>query len=161
MNGVRGYLLSIVAASLIVSLISVYPQKKSFQRVIILFGGLFLLLTLLRPVLSFRFGDLRSYLAQFEADESLISDAVEEGQNESARLITEQTQEYILDKAEELGMSLSAEVSLAALSDSYQYPYSVTLHGHWTQEQKQTLAMYISQTLGIPEERQIWNEDSS
>lgn len=160
MSDVRGYLLSIVAASFLVSLVSVFPQKKTFQRVIVLCGGLFILVTLLRPIISFRFGDLRKYLDRYEVDESLISDALEESQNESARLITEQTEEYILDKAAELGMTLSVEVSLATLTGSYQYPYSVTLEGSCTQEQRTALAVYISQTLGIPEERQIWNADN-
>lgn len=161
MSGIRGYLLGIVAASFLVSLVCAFPQTKGIKRVLTLCGGLFLLLTLVRPVLAFRVGDLRSYLDQYSLDDSVISQALEDGQNESARLITEQTSEYILDKAAELGASITPEVTLASLSESYQYPYSVTIKGQWTPRQRQELTTYISQTLGIPEERQIWSEDNS
>ncbi len=161
MNALRDYLLGVVAASFLVSLVCAFPQRKSIKRVLTLCGGLFLLITLVRPILHLRIGDLQAYFQQYEMDESLISDALQEGQKESARLITEQTEEYILDKAAELGASITPEVALAALSENYQYPYSVTLHGQWTQAQQQELSTYISQTLGIPEERQIWSEDNS
>ncbi|MBE6933095.1 MAG: hypothetical protein E7464_06940 [Ruminococcaceae bacterium] len=161
MSEVRGYLLTIVGASFLVSLVCAFPQKKGIKRVVTLCCGLFLLLTLVRPILSFRFGDLSKYLDQYQMDDSVIHDALEAGQNESARLITEQTVEYILDKATALGASIHPEVTLASLGESYQYPYSVTISGHWTPQQKQELTIYISQTLGIPEERQLWSEDNS
>lgn len=161
MSEVRGYLLSIVGASFLVSLVCAFPQKKGIKRVVTLCGGLFLLLTLVRPILSFRFGDLTKYLKQYQVDDTVISEALEAGQNESARLITQQTVEYILDKAAALGADICPEVTLAALGESYQYPHSVTITGQWTPQQRQELTMYISQTLGIPEERQIWSEDNS
>ena len=161
MSEVRNYLFSIVAASFLVSIVCSFPQKRGVKRTLTLCGGLFLLLTLVRPILSFRFGDLSKYLDQYQVDESVIHDALEAGQNESARLITQQTEEYILDKAAELGASVSPEITLAALGENYQYPHSVTITGQWTPQQKQELTVYISQTLGIPEERQLWSEDDS
>ncbi len=161
MSEARKYLLTLVGAALLISLVQAFPQKKALQRVLSLCGGLFLMLTLLKPVLSFKFGDLGELLQQFEMDPALIEETLEKGQNESARLITEQTQEYILDKAAELGAELSVEVTLKQLSENYRYPYQVTLRGRWTAEQTQALRLYIAQTLGIPEERQIWNADLS
>ena len=158
MSKIKAYLLSIVAAAFVVSIISMLPQKKSIKKVVTLCGGLFLLLTLLRPVVCLKFDDMEDFLAKNALDETLIEEALADGQNESARLITERTQEYILDKAEALGAAVSAEVTLRALSGSYQYPYSVRLDGTWSQEQKKALGDYIAQTLGIPEERQLWNE---
>ncbi len=160
MSAVRDYLFAIVATALAVSLISSFPQRKSIRQVVTLCGGLILLICLLRPVIYLKFGDLQDFLSQYEVDESLISQVLEDGQNETARLITAQTEEYILDKAAQLGASVEAEVTLSALSDSYQYPYSVTLRGRWTPAQKENLTQYISQTLGIPEERQIWNNQN-
>ena len=161
MSEVRGYLLSVVGSSFLVSLVCAFPQKKGIQRVVTLCGGLFLMLTLVRPVLSFHFGDLAKYLDQYQVDNAVIDDALKAGQNESARLITEQTEEYILDKAAALGADIHSEVTLASLDESYQYPYSVTITGHWTPQQRQELTLYISEILGIPEERQIWSEDNS
>lgn len=153
------YLLAIVAAALAVSLAASIPQKKSIKQIVTLLGGAILLIALIRPVISLHFGDLEEYLSRFEPDEALISGALQQEQNETSALITQATREYILDKARELGASVEVEIELAALSDSYQYPYRVRLTGTWTVGQRQELSEYISQTLGIPEERQIWNED--
>lgn len=157
----REYLLSVTAAALLVSLVAAFSQRKSIQRVVALCGGLLLLLTVLRPVIDLRTGDAEEWFSRFRPDGSVIDGAVKEGQKESARLITERTQEYILDKAEALGAQLSVQVTLRALSGSYQYPYTVILTGTWTQAQKQALSEEIARDLGIPEERQIWNEAPS
>ena len=154
----RAYLLSVTAAALLVSLVAAFSQRKSIRRIVTLCGGLFLLLTVLRPVLALRFTGAEDWFSRFRPDESVIDDAVSEGQKETARLITERTQEYILDKAGALGAEVSVQVTLRALSGSYQYPYTVILTGTWTQAQRRTLSGEIARGLGIPEERQIWNE---
>lgn len=154
----KTYLLSIVAAAFLVSILASVPQNKPFMRILRLCGGLYLLIVVLKPLLSLNGTQLSTYLEQFRVDTSVIEDSVEEGKMESAKLIKEQTKEYILDKADAIGASVAAEVELQTLSDTYPYPYCVTLTGTWTQTQKKALEEYISQTLGIPEERQIWNK---
>ncbi len=150
------YLFSVAACALAVSLACSVPQKKSIGRIVTLLGGMIVLLALLRPLMQHRFGNLESYLKRYAPDDSMISSALEEGQNESGRLISEQTCEYILDKARSVGARVEVQIELAALSDYYRYPYRATLRGDWTPEQKAAISAYISDTLGIPEERQIW-----
>lgn len=156
----RTYLLSAVASAFLVSLLSAFPQRKSIRRIVTLCGGIFLLLTLVRPLLQLRFGDLEDYFSQFQPEEAVIDGAVAEGEKESARLITERTREYILDKAGTLGAAISVEVTLRTLTGAYQYPYSVTITGDWTEEQRRALTEYMAGTLGIPEERQLWNKEN-
>lgn len=156
----RKYLLSVVAAAFLVSLVEALPQKRSTHRILALCGGIFLLLTVVRPMLSLTREDVSRYFSSEQADTSVIDEAVENRQKESARLITQRTQEYILDKAAALGFTVEAQVELRLLTEEYQYPYSVTLRGQWTPAQKSELEKYISQTLGIPEERQIWNNQN-
>ncbi len=153
------YLFSVVAAALAVSLVSVLPQSKGIRRISSLLGGLIVLLALLRPVLRLRIGNLEHYLDRYQADCASVNAVVRAGEKESARLITEQTRAYILDKAGALGIEVEPQIELAALSEHYRYPYRVTLRGSWTAQSRQELSQYISQTLGIPEERQIWQED--
>lgn len=157
----KSYLFSVIAAAILVSLFSALPQKKGISRILRLCCALFLFAALLTPLMHLELEHPKQWFSQYMPDEDIINQAVEDSENETAVLITRQTEEYILDKAEELGLSLSAEITLASLSEHYQYPYSVMLHGKWTQAQKEALSQYITQTLGIPEERQIWSDPDS
>ena len=159
MSAVRRYLLALVAAALAVSLVKIIPQSKGLRRVVDLLGGTVLLITLMRPLIALRLGDPAEYLQKVKPDDALIDEAVAHAENESARLITDQTEAYILDKARALGADLEVRVELAALSEHYRYPYRATIRGVWTASQKQALSEYLSQTLGILEERQIWQEE--
>ena len=161
MIAVQNALFRVVAAALAVSLISVIPMKRSLRRVISAGCGALLLLTVLTPLLRLRDVDPRDYLSQFEIDDSLIDGALRDGQTRARALIKEQTEAYIWDKAAAMGAEVRAQVTLAALSEHYSYPYAVTLTGRWTASQRQALSGYIAQTLGIPPERQTWREGSS
>ena len=159
MNEMQSVLFRIVVLSLAVGLISAVPVKRSTRRVITAGCGALLLIALLGPLLSAREIDLDQYLQQFRMDEDLIDEAIRDGQTQTGALIKQQTAEYILQRAGALGADVRAEVTLAALSEHYQYPYVVTLTGRWTQEQRRELSAYLSQTLGIPPERQTWREE--
>ena len=159
MSVLQRYLLAVTAAALAVSLVRAVPQNRSIGRIVDLIGGVIVLIVLLRPVLSLSVHDLDSFFSEFRPDDALIDEAVSAGEKESARLITEQTRAYILDKARALGAEVTVQIELAALSEHYQYPYRVTLRGRWTAQQRKALGDYLFQALGIPEERQIWQEN--
>ena len=161
MIAVQNALFRVVAAALAVSLINVIPVKRSIRRVICAGCGAFLLLTVLTPLLRLQDVEPKDYLSQFQIDEALIDDALQDGQTRAQALITEQTEAYIWDKAAALGAEVRAKITLAALSEHYSYPYAVTLTGRWTPAQRQALSDYIAQTLGIPPERQTRREGSS
>ena len=157
----REALLRVIAAALTVSLLDLLPVKKSLRRIISAGCGALLLLTLMEPVLTLRDVDPEKFLSQYRMDERMINDAVQAEQKKTEALITEQTEAYILDKAASLGARVRVEVTLAALSESYSYPYALTLTGRWTPRQQRELSAYLSTTLGIPPERQTWREGPS
>lgn len=157
----KNYLFSVIAAAILVSLFSTLPQKNGISKILRLCCALFLFAALFMPLVNLKLDDPEQWFSQYQPEEDVISKAVADSEKETAVLIMRQTEEYILDKAEELGFSPVVTVALAALSEHYQYPYRVTLRGQWTQGQKEALSQYIAQTLGIPEERQIWNDPAS
>lgn len=161
MNQIQMLLFRVVAAALVFSLISVIPVRRGVRRVVNTACGALLLLTLLGPALRLKRIDPEDYLKRFQPDESLIDEAIQESRSQTRALISGQTTAYILDKAAALGAQVHAEVTLAALSEHYQYPYAVRITGRWTETQRQALSGYISQTLGIPPERQTWEEAAS
>ncbi len=157
----KKYLFSVIAAAILVSLFSTFQQKKGISKIFRICCALFLFAALLKPLINLELDDPERWFFRYQPEEQVISQAIEDSEKETAVLITRQTEEYILDKAEELGFSPTVEINLAALSEHYQYPYRVTLRGQWTQSQKEALSQYIAQILGIPEERQIWNDPAS
>ena len=161
MSGVQAVLFRVVAAALAVSLITAVPLKNAAERVIRTACGALLLIVLLGPLLRLRDIDPAQYLERFQIDENMIDGALLESRQRAGALITEQTAAYIWDKAEALGAEVRVEVTLASLSEHYSYPYAVTLTGSWTEAQRRALSAYISQTLGIPPERQTWREAAS
>ena len=161
MRQMQDVLFRVVAAALAFSLISAIPLKRTFRRIVNAACGALLLMILLGPLLRLRAVDPEAYLKQFRLEDGLIDEAMEDGRNRTGALITEQTCAYILDKAAALGAEVKVEVTLAALSEHYQYPYAAVLTGRWTPEQKRELSDYLSQTLGIPPERQKWEEAAS
>lgn len=70
---------------------------------------------------------------------------------EIEKIIIEQTQAYILDKADDFGAGLEVEVFVKDL-----IPCSVSISGPISPLAKSQLSRYISENLGIPSEEQNW-----
>ena len=60
----------------------------------------------------------------------------------------------LLLQAEALGMLVRADVTLT--EEEYPQPWSATLTGTLDPEQVRALSEFLSQSLGIPTERQTW-----
>ena len=70
-----------------------------------------------------------------------------------AAIITQQTQSYILDKADTLGVCLEVGVEL----NEEMVPWRVTMTGEAPPYARQRLEGIIQDDLGIPAERQVWS----
>jgi hypothetical protein len=129
-------------------------SRGTTSMLIKLLSGLFMMFTLLSPLLSVR---LKEFTQHWE-DLSLYADsAVSEGlslaQAERETIIIQQAEAYILQKADSLGVELSAEV---LLSDGI--PDAVNISGAASPYVKMQLGKWISDNLGIKAEAQYWNE---
>ena len=69
-------------------------------------------------------------------------------------LVRENTERTIEKQAEALGMLVRADVTLT--EEEYPQPWSATLTGTLDPEQVRALSEFLSQSLGIPTERQTW-----
>ena len=88
-----------------------------------------------------------------EAVEALKETLSAEQEDALRERIAAQTQAYIEDKAASLGLNVHAEVR-TAIYDGVPLPDSATLYG----EKNAALGAYITQELGITEEKQRWIE---
>lgn len=156
MQGIREYLLSVTAAAIICAIAkNMVGEKGIGGRIIRVVTGLFLVITLLSPIVKIRLENIENYFEDIRFDsEGIVSNGSEMANDALGSIIKEQTEAYILDEATRLGTQLDVEVKL---SDSYPpEPCQVVMKGSVSPYQKQNISLYISHYLGIPQEHQIW-----
>ena len=152
----KQYLLSVVAAAILCSIIMRLVGKKgALSAIVKLLTGLFLAVTVISPWAKLQIMDFSTYANGLSAQ---AQDAVEHGQAmaylETSSIIKSRTEAYILDKAASLGLHLEVEVTVSG-SEPPQ-PSAVTLRGAVSPYAKQQLQQIIAKDLGIPEGSQTW-----
>lgn len=156
MTAIRDYVLTIVSAAMLCAIIkSISTGRKGVSKIVGLIAGIFLLATGLKPFGVFEFSQwdnpIESYRNQAE---HIVAQAQQDLQSELGAQIQARTQEYILDKANTLGMSLEIQVEL----DDHFVPWRVTLKGPVSPYARQQLKEVLEDELGIPEGRQVWQK---
>lgn len=152
----KGYLVGLTAAAILAALIRRAAPQGGEGRGARLGAGLLVLICMLGPLgkLNVTAGAKQvarwSYTPVMEADE-----VARESNRLMESLISRAAETYILDKAQAMELTCSAEVAVR-LKNQYPIPWSVTIRGHGNQSQKKALTDAIASELGIPEERQEW-----
>lgn len=151
-----GYFLSITAAAMLAAVAQSMIPSGKIRKIAALTGGALLLMLVLSPLLEL---DELTVNADFSAFLTDQSDQIEQMEKEYEGKLSDRikrtTEEYISDKALSLGISVQAEVETILAEEGYFYPYSVTVKGRMTETQRRELAAYLTDVLGIPEERQV------
>ena len=155
MEGVRQYILTVIAAAILCSIIcSLVVGKGTYTAVLKVICGLFLTITIMSPVINIEIIDLEEYFKglQFEADA-----VVDEGQmiahNEKIALMQQNLEAFLLEKAKAIDLEISADITI---DDETCLPSAVTIWGDVSPYSKQILSQFIEENLGIPEEDQSW-----
>lgn len=157
MEEIRKYLLSVVVAAVCCGIISSLTKKGSSHGILKLLTGIFLTFTLIRPLARLELKDVTSFLPTFSHKaEEAAADGKIFAWEAAASIIKEESEAYILDKAEALNVSITAEVTLD--ESDIPAPASVRLCGNVSPYIRQRLQSIIAQDLGIPQEDQIWME---
>lgn len=155
MNGwMEQWVLGVSCASLVMVVMGALVQGSGGKRVCKLAGSLLLLLVTIGPVLRMDQQDWQRLLqletqGMEEAEQSLQ----EQNNLIYESIIEEETQAYILDKAEALGVQCQVEV-VVKWEDDLPRPWSVKLEGSWSQAQREKLSNMLQEELGIPKDRQ-------
>lgn len=153
---VRGYLLSITAAALLLALVQALLPQGAARRTAAMVGGLLILLTVLSPLAKLDYDSLAKSIAQLQMETETMRTGIEVGSRDlMAGIIKQRCETYILDKAEQMGLELRVEITVSSGAD-YPYPTAVTLQGTAAERQKQMLTAYIVENLGIPAAQQEW-----
>lgn len=154
----REWLLGITCAAMLLALAEQLIPDGAGKRVLRLAGGLLLILMAVNPIAKLDTRELQNIVKEFDvqvraADEEL--EAANDFLYES--IIEEKTAAYILDKAEELGMSCRVFVSVA-WDGEIPKPHAARIYGAWTETQREALSRMMEEELGIISSMQHFEE---
>lgn len=157
MGAVRGWLLTVIGASLICALADALMPPGAVRRVGRLVCGLVLLGAILSPLaqLDLPGGQrwLEDYLASLEAREEDLTETV----NSQMKVIIEREYAaYIVDKAARLGLTCDPRVECGLSEEGLYLPVRVRVTGALTEEERARIAGMIAEDLGVPESEQLY-----
>lgn len=156
MDSLRAYLLSIVAAAVIAAVImKLVGDKNPYSGIIRLLTGLFLSITVISPLAKIRIADAGAYFSSLQVDSAaVIEDGENTANNALGEIIKENTEAYILEKAEKIGLKIDVTVFLS--EGLPPVPKSVTISGAAAPYAKMQLQAIIEKDLAIAKENQSW-----
>ena len=154
MGALREWLTAVVTVTMLLSVAQMLMPEGTIRKIGSFTGGLLLIAVLLQPVLKDRLGELELDLEDYAETiqnrqselESAQSDALQAG-------IEKRVASYISDKASELGLTVQVRVKTELRDDGVPMPVQAEIEGPWSTE----LSDYMTETLGISRERQVWN----
>ena len=155
MDGIRSYLISVVAVCMITVIAGVLVRESALKKIVRLIGGMLILLVAIRPLLSLDMKAIGEYIENINSTYQFDTDKIKRTQQELMREQVKQSSEtYIEKQAKSLGGTLQAQVTLS--DEDYPVPVSVVLIGSMKPEDAKAVSEYIETALGIPADRQEW-----
>ncbi|MGI6578363.1 MAG: stage III sporulation protein AF [Eubacteriales bacterium] len=159
MKMIGEWIISLTAASILISATIAITPKGAVKRSVRLVGGLILLLILIKPLKELDVGDIAYYNMQYRAEyEKYEEKLITQNSSMIKTIIEDKTRTYILQKAEELGIECDAEVKTRTREDGYPYPDRIIFHISHSQDpaMRERLSYIVASELGVAEENQEW-----
>ena len=152
----KDYISSVIIAAIFCAVVQILlPPKSANGRITNLLCGILLAITVISPLTRLSFNNIADFMNGLTGSaDRYIEDGQTAVQTEIEAIIKQETQAYILDKANQLGLQIAVEVALD--ENNHSIPSSVTITGILSPYTKEVLSGYIANTLGIAKETQIW-----
>ena len=156
MDAVRQYIIQVTAAAVVCGIVTSLAEKKGGAGTLIrLMAVVFMLLTTLSPLVKVRLNNISGFWDRIQAQGEI---AVEEGSEQAnaamSVIIKEKTEAYVLEKAQSLGTNIGVEVTVSG--SPVPMPVSIQISGEVSPYGRQILKKWVSDSLGISAEAQIW-----
>ena len=156
---VRQWLLGVACTALILAVAESLAPDGNVKKVCRLAGGLALMLAAVGPLLRLEAGALADALEGYRAQVRSYEETLKEQNNLFYQtIIEENTAAYIADKAEKMGISCQAEVTISYDENGVPCPWEVTARGDWTDEARKAMERLLEDDLGVPPQRQHYEE---
>ena len=156
MENLKQYFISITACAILCSIITgLLGKEKASGRLVNMLCGLLMSFTLIRPITHLQI-DKYTYFSNSLSDNTQAVIAAGENYriNQLSAIIKEETETYILDKAQALNCTLDVEVII--YKSDPPIPTEVYINGNPTPSAKEQLTQIIEADLHISKENQIW-----
>ena len=162
MDAIRQWLMGMACAAMAAALAQSLAPEGGPRRICRMAGSRVLLLAMVSPLLQLDEGALSRLAREYQAQAGGYTQTLEEENRLRYESIIEaQSAAYIVDKAAALGISCQAEVVCRCDGEDVPCPYQVQIRGEMSQEQRQLLAQLLESDLGIPPQRQQFEEKGS
>ena len=154
---ISNYIISIVCAAAICGILTSFvSDKNGCGSIIRIISGVFLTVAAIAPLIHIKFTHTQFFFDDIlQEAESITQEGTLLAKDEKNAFIKEYAEAYILDKANEMGVEITADVVVG--SDEPMLPESVAIYGAVSPYNKKVLVTLIKNDLGIPEENQEWN----
>ena len=156
MYSIKSYILSVVGAAIIGAVVKgLINEKNATGQIIKLLCGILMTITVIAPIAKISFDNITEYFSTITDSGNLYVDNGKTLARDSmSAIIKNQTEAYILDKADRMGLDIVVEVELDA--DNNTFPCGITIHGSVSPYAKEEMGSYIEENLGIAKEYQKW-----
>lgn len=143
------WLLAVLAAAFLTAAAQAVMPEGAVKEVGRLICGLLLFLAVARPLLGVSYQALERSVASYTQSLAQAQEALEEtGEQLTEEIIARETDAYIQDKREELGLDFAAEVTWD-WSGETPVPSQVTVTGELTGQAWQTVSEALAEDLGL------------
>ena len=150
------YILRVVAAAVVCALLgALLPPKTAAGQISKILCGILLTITIISPLMDISFQNITGYFDALATDaDQYVSEGEDAMRQQLTAIIKSETEAYILDKAKQMDLQIAVEVELDENNNSI--PCAVTITGQISAYSKKVLSGYITDTLGIAKENQVW-----
>lgn len=157
MEGIRNWLMAVISVSVLIAAAESLMPAGSVKKVGQFVCGLVLLCVLARPLGALRGESLTEWMEEYRMTLERQEEELERqaGQTEKA-VIEEYCQAYILDKAEQFGITCRVEIQCARQEEGLWLPRSVQLWGRFEPEAQSRLTELLERELGIAVSEQTY-----
>lgn len=151
----KNYVISIIVAGIICAIADLLLDNKTATgKIAKILTGILMCVTVLTPLTNISFKYISNYFDSLSVHaDNYVEDGKASAQISINGIIKSQTEAYILDKAESMGLDVAVEVEL---DDDNSVPCGVTIAGEASPYAKGLMASYIEETIGITRENQRW-----
>jgi len=153
----KNYIFSIITAAIVCGIVKGFlSEKTTIGRIGGMLCGIYMVITIIAPLKDISFSGIGSYLNGLTTDaDAYVQEGKHAAEIQMRDIIKTQTEAYILDKANRMGLEISVEVELDVNNSSV--PCGTVVNGAISPYAKEVLSSYIEDNLGISKEKQRWN----
>ena len=154
MTGMRAYILSIIAASILCGVVSSFLRSSAQRQSVRFLCGVCMIITVIGPLKGMAVMDLSTvYWDIQESVEEYTELGAKMSQTEYSDEVKANVERYVEDLGREWNTSIEAEIYL---DEETFLPKRITVYGTVPEEVRANIEGTIQQELGIPVEEQMW-----